>query len=225
MTLIRIARWRLLMIAGGILIALGGRMHPEADASGTLSEELAEMTADDAWVPGHTLLMLGTVGLVWALWRARAANAWPCARRMLTAAAMAMGLYSIETVFHLAAVLDAEHLADGDAAPLSVTHIGLAILLYPVSGVILAAFGARLMMTETGVRRAVAILAVVAGVLHANIGAGHHRVPRCRAVAGVRRGRDRDRVLVRPHRCARQLCRRTAGRTAVATDSSARRCR
>jgi hypothetical protein len=167
MTWIRIAGWRPLMVAAGVMMALGGRMHPEADASGTLREELAEMAADDAWVPGHTLLMIGTFALVTALWCARATDAWPRARRALTAAAMAMSLYAVETVFHLAAVVDAEHLAHGHAAPISVTHIGLSIVLYPVSGLILAAFGVRLIATESGVRRVVPGLAVVAGLLHA----------------------------------------------------------
>jgi hypothetical protein len=163
----RTAGWRPLMVAGGVMMALGGRMHPEADASGTLREELAEMTADDAWVPGHTLVMLGTFALVAALWWALAADAWPRARRALIATAVAMSLYAVETVFHLAAVVDAEHLAHGHAAPISVTHIGLAIVLYPVSGLILAAFGARLIATESGVRRLVPGLAVLAGLLHA----------------------------------------------------------
>lgn len=148
-------------------MAMGGRMHPDADPSGTMREELAEMTADDAWVPGHTLVMLGVFALVGALWCARYVDAWPRARRALTVTAVAMSLYAVETVFHLAAVVDAEHLAHGHAAPVSVTHIGLAIVLYPVSGLALAAFGGRLVATESGLRRVVPGLAVVAGLLHA----------------------------------------------------------
>jgi hypothetical protein len=168
MNWIRTAGWRPLMVVGGVSMALGGRMHPEADASGSLREELAEMTADDAWVPGHTLVMFGTFALVAALWFARSVDAWPRARRWVTATAVAMSLYAVETVFHLAAVVDAEHLAHGHAAPVSVTHIGLAIVLYPVSGLVLAAFGGRLVATESGVRRIVPVLAVVAGLLHAS---------------------------------------------------------
>ena len=51
--------WQLALVASGLLAAVGGGMHPDVDAAGnTAREELAVMTADDAWVPGHSLLTL-----------------------------------------------------------------------------------------------------------------------------------------------------------------------
>ena len=43
-------------------------------------------------------------------------------------------LYLIEAVFHLAAVVDSDALARGDAAPVAFTHMGLALVLSPVAG-------------------------------------------------------------------------------------------
>jgi hypothetical protein len=47
-------------------MAMGGRMHPDAEDS--LVQELATMTADDRWIPGHLLIVAGTVLMVGGLW-------------------------------------------------------------------------------------------------------------------------------------------------------------
>lgn len=167
MSIIRTHAWRLILVVSGLLIVAGGRMHPDAEATDSLREELATMTADPLWVPGHTLVMLGTVGIAVALWWARSLGIWQRAGKALTVAAVAMSLYSVETVFHLAAVLDTHNLEHGHAAPIAFTHIGLSIVLYPLSGAALAWLGTRLLRTESGIRRVVPVLAVIAGVLHA----------------------------------------------------------
>lgn len=167
MTTIRTHAWRIILVVSGLLIIAGGRMHPSAEAGGSLREELAEMTADPSWIPGHTLVMLGTLGIVIALWWARSLGVWSRTGRALTVAAVAMSLYAVETVFHLAAAVDADNLAHGHAAPVAFTHIGLSIVLYPLAGTALAWLGVSLNRTESGVRRVVPVLAVLAGTLHA----------------------------------------------------------
>ena len=159
--------WRIALVASGVLMAAGGRMHPDAEATDALSPELASMTADERWVRGHTLIVVSTLLLVVALWAARSGRVWPGAHRAVTVAAIAFTAYAVETVFHLAAVADQPALAGEEIPPLTMAHLALSIVLYPVSGTALVLLGLFLISTERGVRRVVPVLAVVAGVLHA----------------------------------------------------------
>lgn len=135
MSLFRTHGWRFLLVASGVLLMSGGRMHPDAEAEDDLRTELATMTADDRWVLGHSLITISTVLLAAALWWAWRTDAWPArVRRPLGWAAAAVSLYVVETVFHLAAVTDSDALAHGDPAPVAMTHVGLSILLYPITG-------------------------------------------------------------------------------------------
>jgi hypothetical protein len=168
MSLLHTHGWRLLLVASGVLLAAGGRMHPGADGSDTLRQELATMTADERWVPGHALVAASTALLALGLWAAVRSRAWPATvQRTLTIVAVIVSVYVVETVFHLAAVVDSDELAHGHAAPVAMTHIGLATVLYPVTGwaiVFLAhAFG----RAWTGWRRAIAAVGIVAGLAHA----------------------------------------------------------
>ena len=168
MSLLHTHGWRLLLVASGVLLAAGGRMHPGADGSDTLRQELATMTADESWVPGHTLVAVSTVLLALGLWAAHRSRAWPVTtQRTLGIVAVVVSVYVVETVFHLAAVVDSQELAHGHAAPVAMTHIGLATVLYPVTGwaiVFLAwAFG----RAWSGWRRGIAVVGVVAGLAHA----------------------------------------------------------
>jgi hypothetical protein len=166
MSFLRTHGWRLSLVAAGVLVAVGGPMHPSSDAPDSMTQELATMTADAAWVPGHTLIMVGTLLLVAGLWLARARDVWPTAYRALTVAAVTMSLYAVETAFHLAAVADSAALAAGEMPPLTLAHLALATVLYPLSGTGLVLLGIHLVATESGIRRVVPVLAVVGGVLH-----------------------------------------------------------
>jgi hypothetical protein len=160
--------WRLALLASGAALLAGGPMHPDSDASGSIREELATMTADEMWVPGHTLVVVGTVLLVVGLWMARRRQVWPrTADRPLAVAVVALSLYAVETVFHLAAVVDSHALHHGHAAPVAFTHLGLAAVLYPVSGLAVVYLAATLARIQGGLRRVVALFGVVGGLAHA----------------------------------------------------------
>lgn len=161
-------RWRPLLATGGLCTALAGPLHPESDSSGSMREELAEMTAGGTWVASHTGIAVGTALVAAGLWAASRSGRWPAAtHRALRIAAVAVSVYVLETVLHLAAVLDRDALAAGDPAPIAFTHLGLAAVLYPISGLAVAALAARLFTASAGANRVLAAVGVVAGVLHA----------------------------------------------------------
>ncbi|MBY5163618.1 hypothetical protein [Salsipaludibacter albus] len=168
MTTTRLLRWRTILVVGGLATLAGGLLHPGADASGTLREELSTMTAASTWVPSHTLIVLGTTLLTIGLWVAYRDHAWPAAiQRSLGVTAAAMSAYVVETVFHLASVVDSAALASGAPAPVAWTHVGLALVLYPVSGLAFAWMGTRMVREHGNTFRLFGVVAVVAGLLHA----------------------------------------------------------
>ena len=69
--------WRITLVASGVLLAVGGPMHPESDARDSLREELATMTADERWVPGHSIIVVSTLLLATGLWLAWRDRVWP----------------------------------------------------------------------------------------------------------------------------------------------------
>ncbi|HTW17898.1 MAG TPA: hypothetical protein VMF51_22415 [Nocardioides sp.] len=165
---LRASGWRLALVTSGVLLALGGRMHPEADAADSATQELATMTADERWVPGHTLILASTVLLAAGLWLVLRGRVWP--RRVdgtLRIAAVTISLYVVETVFHLAASVDSDELAAGESAPIAWAHLGLSAFLYPASGLALAYLGASLFAAWRGPRRLLALPGIVAGTAHA----------------------------------------------------------
>ena len=166
MNTLRTHGWRFALVAAGVLIAAGGRMHPDADAEDSLRQELATMTADDRWVTGHTLIALGTLAFALGLVAAHRSTAWPApTRRTLGMAAVVFAVYVVETVFHLAAAVDSEALAHGDSAPVAMTHVGLSIVMYPITGWALVLLALALGRAWGGWRRAVAAIGVLSGIL------------------------------------------------------------
>jgi uncharacterized membrane protein YozB (DUF420 family) len=160
--------WRLLLVASAVTAAAGGGMHPDSDPSDSLRERLATMTADDRWVVGHTIIVVSTVLLALGLRAARRAPEWsPAVRRALTVASVAVGLYVIETVAHLAAVIDSDALASGESAPVAWSHVALSAILYPLSGWAVALLALAMARGASVPRKVVAGIGLVAGVVHA----------------------------------------------------------
>lgn len=159
--------WPLALIGSGVLSAVGGGMHPDVGAEGnTAREELAVMTADPSWVPGHTLLAISVALLALGLWGARRSGRWPRADRALKVGVVAICLYLVEAVMHTAAAVDSEALAHGHSAPVAFTHLGLAAFLYPLSGVAIVWMAATI-GSHWGRLRFLSGLGIVGGVVHA----------------------------------------------------------
>jgi hypothetical protein len=162
------SRWRIALALGGATMAIGGPLHPESDAADPLRDELATMTAGDTWVLSHSLVAVGTVLLATGLWAAHRAGVWPASTRApLRVAAIALAAYVVETIFHLAAVIDSDALAAGDPAPVAFTHIGLALVLYPISGLAFAWLNLHVFRAVALPEKVFGVVGVVAGVLHA----------------------------------------------------------
>ncbi len=160
--------WRLAFVASGVAMVAEGRMHPDADAKESLRQELATMASDDSWVLAHSLIVLSTVLVAAGLWLADRSRSWPAStHRALRLAAIAVSIYVVETVFHLASKVDTASLGDGDVAPVAFTHIALSIVLYPLSGAAIAYLAAKILLSTPSVRWIVAVPGVAGGVLHA----------------------------------------------------------
>ena len=160
--------WRLAFVASGAAMVAGGRMHPDADAKESLRQELATMASDDSWVFAHSLIVLSTVLLAAGLWLADRSRSWPAStHRALRLAAIAVSIYVVETVFHLASEVDVESLRDGDVAPVAFTHIALSVVLYPISGAAIAYLAAKILLSTRSRLWLVAVPGVAGGVLHA----------------------------------------------------------
>ena len=203
MSLLRTHGWRLPLLAGGVLMALGGRMHPDADAEDSLVQELATMTADDRWVPGHLLIVAGTMLMVGGLWAARSAGTWPRARQAVTWAAVAFSAYAVETVFHAAAAADHDQLQHGELGPIALTHVVLSSFSLPD-----LRSCPRLPRADTHPHRDRSPpcgAGARGGRRHGAraLGADHAAVPRRRGDPDVRRRRDRPGALGDPHRAGR----------------------
>ncbi len=161
--------WRLALVGSGVLSAIGGPMHPGSDSEEPIRDELATMTADPSWVPGHSLIAVGTFLMAVGLWGAWRTQAWPRAGRVVAVAAVAVSVYVLETIAHLAAVVDSEELASGEAAPVAFTHLTMAAVLYPVTGVAVVALAVTLARRQwRGAAVALAVPGVVGGVAHAS---------------------------------------------------------
>ncbi len=160
--------WRAALVAGGVLMLAGGPMHPDSPAELPLRQELAFMMDDDAWVPSHAVLLVAVALFTFGLWRVRRVGEWPTrAAGALRVAVVAFALYTVEAFVHLIAFVDVDRLRDGDFAPVAFSHLALAAVLSPLSGIALACLAWRLLPTWSLPQRVFAVAGVVGGALHA----------------------------------------------------------
>jgi hypothetical protein len=129
--------WRALFILGAVLVSVGASMHPR----GTM----AQMLADPIWFRGHATAALGYLVLCagLALYRRDAAPP-ERTRRWAGVAAVLMGLEALEMAVHAMAYVDAGAAAAlGDhvtmAAPVLMVHLWMATIVYPLTGIAVAA--------------------------------------------------------------------------------------
>jgi hypothetical protein len=168
LNLLRNQEWRLALCTAGVIVLIAGPMHPESDAHDSIREELATMTGNERWVPVHSLLVVSAILLATGLWLAHRNNVWPwLSRRTLLVVAIALSAYVVESIFHLAAAVDVDHLAAGEASPVAFTHLALSVVLYPVSGLAIAVLAAKQLSVWTLGQRTFAVAGMIGGVVHA----------------------------------------------------------
>lgn len=139
--------WGLLLLLSGVLLLIGGPMHPDPDLSLDFRHSTAEMAADHGWIPAHSFMLASMVmlllGLIGLLRSGRMTGRMVTVNRIAIAGAV---LGVIEMCFHLFAFEDADALANGGPAPIVTTHLTLAIFAYPILGlslVVLAWWGGK----------------------------------------------------------------------------------
>lgn len=125
--------WRLCFILSALFMMAGGPQHP----GGTM----AEMLGDRKWVPAHSLLLAGFVTLLVGLLLYPRSMLLPTrTKRWLRLAFIGTILQAVEMAFHLAAVVDHDHLVAGHGTPVLTTHLWLAVFFYPIFGLTFAGF-------------------------------------------------------------------------------------
>src|SRR5438045_2893054 len=128
-----LSRSSLALGIGGVLLFVGGGMHPPPDVTRSFDDATAGMMADPRWVPGHALLLIGYLLLIPGLiGHGRAAA--PATRLASWFAVAGAALSVVEMSFHLAAVVDLGALRAGGATPILNTHLVLATLAQPLLG-------------------------------------------------------------------------------------------
>lgn len=158
---------RVAFVGSGATMMIGAPHHPSSDANHSLRHELATMTAHEDWVFAHSFVVASMALFATGLWLAHRSRTWAeSTHRALRLAAVALSIYVVETVFHLASKVDSQALADGDGAPVAFTHMALAAVLYPVSGAAIAFLGWKVFTAYPWGRRPIAALAMIGGVMH-----------------------------------------------------------
>ncbi len=162
------------LAGAGLLMALGGGLHPRVEEGATYEDGLAGMFENSAWAASHGLAMAGYVALAASLFLlVRAVGAaWTSRMRFVASAAVvAAGLAAVETVPHMLASADAAELRAGADAPLAELHSILQAFTSPLLGLSVAALavvGARSGALDGG--RIATALAVVGGLAFAVAG-------------------------------------------------------
>ncbi len=119
---------------GGLLLALGGQMHPHGSGD-TVPTYLGSMLADPGWPLSHALLLAGTLLAALGFVTTRRADTFARpVRRWLTVAAAGWTFAAVEMVPHLFAVVDADALEHHHATPVLDVHLVLQVLSTPALG-------------------------------------------------------------------------------------------
>ena len=157
-----------LLVAGGLLLAVGGQLHPRGSGN-TVEAHLLSMLASPQWAFAHLISLAGLVVVTVAFagaWRSGAFG--PSARPWVLLAALGWGFGALEQVPHLLAAGDAHALAHHEPTPVLDLHVMLQIVATPavgLSGAAVAVAAAR----SAGSRAAwvLAAVALLGGLLYA----------------------------------------------------------
>jgi hypothetical protein len=156
----------------GLLIGLGGVLHPRVDTSLDFEQGLAGMFESSVWDASHAVTMAGflTLAVSLAVLVRALGPAWtPRLRLIGWIAAVAAGFAAVESLPHLLAASDVGALRRGEATPLADLHTILQAISTPAVGLSLAALvlaGARSRALDGGwVATALAVLGGLAFAL------------------------------------------------------------
>ena len=123
--------WRVLFGVGGVIMALGGPLHPRG-------ETMHSMLIDPNWFPSHAAQLVGFALMALGMMRFRRVMPHsPAVQRWSGLAALGLSLQTIEMAFHLASMVDADKLAAGVSTPILSTHIVLALTIYPLLAILM----------------------------------------------------------------------------------------
>lgn len=123
--------WRVLFGLGGIVMAVGGPLHPRDDT-------MQAMLVNPSWFPSHMAQLVGLALMTLGMMRFRRIMPHsPAVRRWSGLAALGLFLQTVEMAFHLASMVDADNLAAGLATPVLSTHIVLAVTSYPLLAILM----------------------------------------------------------------------------------------
>lgn len=157
------------LASAGLLIGLGGVLHPRVDTSLEFEQGLAGMFESSGWAVSHVLTMAGFLTLALSL--AALVNGSRSLRVLGRIAAVGAAFAALESLPHLLAASEAAEVRQGGATPLADLHTVLQGISTPVVGLSLAALafaGARSRALDAG--RVVTALAVVGGLVFALAG-------------------------------------------------------
>ena len=162
-----IRTWRPTLAIAGILLLIGGPLHPPVDTTKSFSESTALMLAHPNWPIAHALMLASYVLILLAFVGAAHRSDIPnSVRRILRFAQLGTALSVVEMAFHLAAMVDLSSLMAGGPTPVLTTHLSLAVVAYPMLGLSVAALAFQGARTRSFGRRAIGWLGVLGGLAH-----------------------------------------------------------
>jgi len=152
----------------GILLLIGGPLHPRADTTKSFNESTALMLADPNWPIAHALMLASYVLLLVAfIGMARRPDVPNSVRHILRFAQVGAALSVVEMAFHLAAMVDRASLTAGGPTPVLTTHLTLAVVAYPVLGLSVVALAFQGARTRSLGGWAIGWLGALGGMAHA----------------------------------------------------------
>jgi hypothetical protein len=126
--------WRILFIVAAICMGIGGPQHPRGESN-------AEMLADPVWFASHAWVCASFVAMLAGLVLFRRSHAVPSRTgRWLKAAIVVTALETVEMALHTVAYVDLPNLLAGQSTPIYTTHMTMAMIVYPIFGVLFSAF-------------------------------------------------------------------------------------
>ncbi|MDQ3171156.1 MAG: hypothetical protein M3Q55_13545 [Acidobacteriota bacterium] len=160
MSAFRFDAWRVAFFAAGALILTGAPRHPRG--------AMADMLAHHDWFMAHAILVVAYLVLVIGfVMFARVPGLSDNLRRWTRFAAVGAALEAVEMAVHTAASVDAANLAAGHATPVLSTHLNMALVIYPLFGIVLAVFMIKGMRERAIGSPWIVWLGLIAAVTHA----------------------------------------------------------